>query len=138
MKKIAIGLSVFFVLAIGVLLIGPSLVDWNSYTDDIADQVEKVTGRKVVIGGPVSVQVLPSPRLHVADVHLANIVGSEDARMASFEFLEVRIAAMALLGGKVRVETIKLMRPTVLLERLADGRVNWDFSAPGAAKGCGG
>ncbi len=138
MKKIAIGLSVFFVLAIGVLLIGPSLVDWNSYTDDIADQVEKVTGRKVVIGGPVSVQVLPSPRLHVADVHLANIVGSEDARMASFEFLEVRIAAMALLGGKVRVETIKLMRPTVLLERLADGRVNWDFSAPGAAKGGGG
>tara|TARA_R110002124_G_scaffold63978_1_gene175112 strand:- start:27816 stop:31358 length:3543 start_codon:yes stop_codon:yes gene_type:complete len=138
LKKIAIGLSVFFVLAIGVLLIGPSLVDWNSYTDDIADQVEKVTGRKVVIGGPVSVQVLPSPRLHVADVHLANIVGSEDARMASFEFLEVRIAAMALLGGKVRVETIKLMRPTVLLERLADGRVNWDFSAPGAAKGGGG
>ncbi|MEQ9171779.1 MAG: AsmA family protein [Rhodospirillales bacterium] len=138
MKKIAIGLSVFFVLVIGVLLIGPSLVDWNSYTDDIADQVEKVTGRKVIIGGPVSVQVLPRPRLHVADVHLANIGGSKDARMASLESLEVRIAAMALLGGKVRVETVKLVRPTVLLERLADGRVNWDFSRRSAAKDSGG
>ena len=137
MKKIAIGLSVFFVLVIGVLLIGPSLVDWNSYTDDIADQVEKVTGRKVVIGGPVSVQVLPRPRLHVADVHLANIGGSKDARMASLESLEVRIAAAALLGGKVRVETVKLVRPTVLLERLSDGRVNWDFSVPGTAKDSG-
>lgn len=135
MKKIAIGFSVFFALVIGVLLIGPSLVDWNSYTDDIADQIEKVTGRKVVIGGPVSVQVLPSPRLHVADVHLANIGGSADTRMASFESLEVRVAAVALLGGKVRVETVKLVRPTVLLERLADGRVNWDFSKPVPAKG---
>ena len=130
MKKIAIGLSVFFVLVIGVLLIGPSLIDWNRYTDDIADQVEKVTGRKVVIGGAVSVQVLPSPRLHVADVRLANIGDSKDADMASFESLEVRIAAAPLLGGKVRVETVKLVRPTVLLERLADGRVNWDFSTP--------
>ncbi len=134
MKKIAIGFSVFFALVIGVLLIGPSLIDWNNYTDDIADQVEKVTGRKVVIGGPVSVQVLPRPRLHVADVHLANIGGSADARMASFESLEVRVAALALLGGKVRVETVKLVRPTVLLERLADGRVNWDFSKPVPAK----
>ncbi|MEQ9558092.1 MAG: AsmA family protein [Rhodospirillales bacterium] len=137
MKKIAIGLSVFFVLVIGVLLIGPSLVDWNSYTDDIADQVEKVTGRKVIIGGPVSVQILPRPRLHVADVHLANIGGSQDARMASLESLEVRVAAAALLGGKVRVETVKLVRPTVLLERLSDGRVNWDFSLPGTAKDSG-
>ncbi|MCF3631035.1 AsmA family protein [Thalassospiraceae bacterium LMO-SO8] len=134
MKKIAIGFSVFFALVVGVLLIGPSLIDWNNYTDDIADQVEKVTGRKVVIGGPVSVQVLPRPRLHVADVHLANIGGSTDARMASFESLEVRVAAMALLGGKMRVETVKLVRPTVLLERLADGRVNWDFSKPVPAK----
>lgn len=135
MKKIAIGFSIFFALVIGVLLIGPSLIDWNNYTDDIADQVEKVTGRKVVIGGPVSVQVLPRPRLHVADVHLANIGGSTDARMASFESLEVRVAAVALLGGKVRVETVKLVHPTVLLERLADGRVNWDFSKPVPAKG---
>lgn len=134
MKKIAIGLSVLFVLVIGVLLIGPSLVDWDSYTDEIADQVEKVTGRKVVIGGPVSVQVLPSPRLHVADVQIANISGSKDAGMASLESLEVRIAAMPLLSGKVRVETVKLVRPTVLLERLADGRVNWDFSKPVPAK----
>ncbi|MEP5717894.1 MAG: AsmA family protein, partial [Alphaproteobacteria bacterium] len=134
MKKIAIGFSVFFVLVIGVLLIGPSLVDWNSYTDDIADQVEKVTGRKVDIGGSVSVQVLPRPRLHVADVHLANIGGGTDTRMASFESLEVRISALALLGGKVRIETVKLVRPTVLLERLADGRVNWDFSKPVPAK----
>jgi uncharacterized protein involved in outer membrane biogenesis len=138
LKKLAIGLSVFFVLVIGVLLIGPSLVNWNSYTDEIADQVEKLTGRKVVIGGPVSVQILPSPRLHVADVHLANIGGSQDARMASFESLEVRVAPAALLGGNVRVETVKLVRPTVLLERLADGRVNWDFSTAGSAKDSGG
>ena len=134
LKKIAIGFSVFFVLVIGVLLIGPSLVDWNSYTDDIADQVEKVTGRKVDIGGSVSVQVLPRPRLHVADVYLANIGGGTDTRMASFESLEVQISALALLGGKVRIETVKLVRPTVLLERLADGRVNWDFSKPVPAK----
>ncbi|PIW30810.1 MAG: hypothetical protein COW30_01415, partial [Rhodospirillales bacterium CG15_BIG_FIL_POST_REV_8_21_14_020_66_15] len=135
MKKLAIGLSVFLVLVIGTLLIGPGLVDWNRYTDQIADQVEKVTGRKVVIGGPVTVQVLPSPRLQVADVHLANIAGSKDASMASLKSLEVRIAAAPLLGGNVRVETVRLVRPVVLLERLADGQVNWDFGKPGAEPG---
>ena len=137
MKKFAIGIAVLLVLVIGALLVGPGLIDWNRYTDEIADQVEKLTGRKVVIGGPVKVQVLPSPRLHVADVHLANIPGSKDARMASLESLEVRIAAAPLLGGTVRVETVKLVRPKVLLERLADGRVNWDFSAPGKAPEAG-
>ncbi|MEQ8507179.1 MAG: AsmA family protein [Rhodospirillales bacterium] len=128
MKKFAIGLSIFLVLVIGALLIGPSLIDWNRYTDEIAQQVEKITGRKVQIGGPVTVQVLPSPRLEVSDVHLANLSGSKDARMASLESLEVRVAAVPLLAGNIRVETVKLVRPRVLLERLADGRVNWDFS----------
>jgi uncharacterized protein involved in outer membrane biogenesis len=134
LKKIAIGIGVFLAVLVGVLLIGPSLIDWNEHTDRIAEQVEKITGRKVVIGGPVSVRVLPSPRLHVADVHLSNIKGSQDARMASLESLEVRVAALPLLTGSVRVQTVTLVRPMVLLERLADGRVSWDFGAPGGAK----
>ncbi|MEQ8228595.1 MAG: AsmA family protein [Rhodospirillales bacterium] len=134
MKKFAIGLSIFLVLVIAALLIGPSLIDWNRYTDEIAQQVEKITSRKVQIGGPVTVQVLPSPRLEVADVHLANLSDSKDARMASLESLEVRVAAVPLLAGNIRVETVKLVRPRVLLERLADGQVNWDFSQVVPAK----
>ncbi|HAD85906.1 MAG TPA: hypothetical protein DCG48_00955, partial [Rhodospirillaceae bacterium] len=137
MKKTAIGLSVFVVFAIGALLIGPGLIDWNQHTAEITRQVEKMTGRKVEIGGEVSVQVLPSPRLTVADVHLANISGSNDARMASLDSLEVRIAFAPLLTGNIRVETIMLVRPRILLERLADGRVNWDFRAPAQSSEAG-
>ena len=137
MKKIAIGLSVFVVLAIGALLIGPGLIDWNQYTAQITRQVEKITGRKVEIGGDVSVRILPSPRLTVADVHLANISGSNDARMASLDSLEVKVAFVPLLTGNIRVETIMLVRPRILLERLADGRVNWDFGAPAQSSEAG-
>ncbi len=138
LKKLAIGLAVLLIVVIGALLVGPSLIDWNKYTDEITAQVEKATGRKVLIGGPVSVQVLPSPRLHVADVHLANIAGSADARMASLESLEVRVSTLPLLRGTVRVETVRLVNPTILLERLADGRVNWDFGPQATAPKAGG
>ena len=34
-----------------------------------------------------------------------------------------------LLGGQVKVETLKLIEPVIHLERLSDGSVNWAFKA---------
>ncbi|MEK9671742.1 MAG: AsmA family protein [Rhodospirillaceae bacterium] len=125
MKKVVIGLVVLLVLAIGALLIGPSLIDWSKHTDRIAREVEKLTGRKVVIKGPVDVRILPSPRLAVAGIELANIRGAQTTQMASLQSLEVHVAAAPLLAGRVQVKTVHIVKPVIRLERLADGRVNW-------------
>lgn len=133
MKKVAIGLVVFVVVLGIALVVGPGLIDWNSHTDRIAAQIEKLTGRKVTIAGDVRLQLIPRPQLAVSKVSLSNLPGAADTLMASLDSLEVRVAAVPLLTGNVKVETVKLVRPVVHLERLADGRVNWEFKAVEAA-----
>src|SRR3546814_9926837 len=54
--------------------------------------------------------------------------------MATLDALDVRVALMPLVRGEIQVESVALVRPTILLETLADGRANWQIAgAAGAA-----
>ncbi|GIK98399.1 MAG: hypothetical protein BroJett029_26080 [Alphaproteobacteria bacterium] len=128
MKKLLIGIGAVVVIAIAAVLVGPSFVDWNSYKTEIAAQVKKATGRDLTIDGDVSLSILPSPRLSAEGVHFANIEGGSAPDMASVEALQVRVAFMPLLQGSVQVESVTLVAPTILLEKLADGRANWELA----------
>ena len=69
---ILIGLVV--VLA-AVVLIAPSLIDWNTHKDRIAEKIRKETGRAFTIEGDMSLALLPVPALSASRVCLANIEG---------------------------------------------------------------
>lgn len=152
MRKLLFSLIALVVVLLAAALIGPSFVDWNKYKPEIAERVKAATGRDIAIGGDISLTVLPAPTLAVHDVTLANIPGAQDPNMASLKALDVRVALGALLEGRINVESIALVEPTISLEVLKDGRRNWDFAAaqakpagetvPGAptpeAKGAGG
>lgn len=127
MKKILgflIGLVV--VLAI-VILVGPGFVDWNAYKPEITAAVEEKTGRGLAVDGSIELQILPSPRLSVAGVRLANAEGATDADMISLDSLQVHVALGPLLSGEVKISSITLIRPVISLERRADGGGNWEF-----------
>lgn len=134
MKKVLIGLGALVVLAIAAVLVGPSFVDWNSYKPEIAQRVKEATGRTLAIDGDISLSILPSPTLAVEQVRFANIEGGSAADMATLDALDVRVALMPLVRGEIQVESVALVRPTILLETLADGRANWQIAgAAGAA-----
>jgi uncharacterized protein involved in outer membrane biogenesis len=126
-KKILTGVIVIAVIAVAAALIAPSFIDWNAYRSEIATEVRKATGRKLTIDGAVDVALLPMPRLSVARARLANLDGAHTPDMARFDALDVRIALLPLLSGKVEVSSIELRGADIELEALADGRVNWDF-----------
>lgn len=127
MKKILTGVIVIAVIAVAGALVAPSFIDWNNYRSEIATEVRKATGRKLAIDGAIDVALLPTPRLSVAKVRLANLDGAHAADMARFEALDVRIALWPLLSGKVEVSSIELRGADIELEALADGRVNWEL-----------
>lgn len=128
MKKLVIILSSTLVLLIGVLLIAPSFIDWSEYRGVIADAVRSTTGREVEFGGDISFRILPSPALSAEDVRIANIPGGRSAEMLTLDSLDIRVAFLPLLGLNVELTSIVLESPQLSLERLADGRTNWDFS----------
>ena len=132
MKKIAIGLGIVLVAALAAALVAPSFIDWTRYRVPIAERLSALTGREVRIRGAIAFHVLPEPQLAVADVSLANLPGAGRPEMVRMKSLAVRVALLPLLGGRISVESVTLVRPVVRLEVLADGRKNWTLSAPPA------
>ncbi len=128
MRKFLIGLLVFLVVLVGATLVVPGMVDWNAYKGDIADQVKVATGRQLTIDGNLEFSVLPTPHLSVNGVRLANIPGAGAADMVRLKSLGVRIRFAPLFQGRIEVESVTLVDPVIRLEKLANGRVNWDFT----------
>ena len=131
MKKL-----VFFALGLVMLLLaatlaGPSFVDWNGYKPEITRAVEERIGRKLIINGSIDIQILPYPRLSVSDARLSNLEGAADPDLARLDSLQVRIAVQPLLRGVVRISSFTLIRPVISLERMANGRVTWEFDKSG-------
>ncbi len=141
MKKLALGLLVLIVLLVAAVLVGPSFVDWNTQKSRITAEVERLTGRKLTIDGDLSLSILPTPAFSAAQVRFANIEGGSAPSMIELESLDVRVALIPLVQGRVEVETIDLVKPTILIEILADGRANWEIAgsdpAAPAAGGAG-
>lgn len=137
MKKVLWSLGVVVVVLIGAVLIAPSFIDWNQYKGEIAQQAEKYTGRQLTIGGDIRATILPAPALIAENVELGNIKGAATPNMVSLDRLEVRVALVPLLTGEVRVQTVRLVKPVIELERTKDGRTNWSFEPPAAANGGG-
>ncbi|MCH6590510.1 MAG: AsmA family protein [Proteobacteria bacterium] len=129
MKKVLFGVVGLVLVLAAVVLVGPGLIDWNDYREQIAARAEALTGRTLVIAGDIRITLLPAPALVVNDVTLANMEGATAAEMVRLKSLEIRIALGPLLGGEFQVETIKLVEPVIELEILGDGRRNWDFAA---------
>ncbi len=127
MRKFLYVFAALLVVLVGVVLLGPSFVDWNSQKDRIAIEVRKETGRDLTIQGDMSLALLPAPALSAAGVSLTNMEGGSPVPMVELKELRVRVALLPLLQGTVQIEQIVLVQPTILLEILPDGRRNWDF-----------
>ncbi|MEQ8587591.1 MAG: AsmA family protein [Thalassobaculaceae bacterium] len=134
MRKVLIAIAAVVALLVAAVLVVPSLIDWNGYKPEIQTAARDATGRELKIDGDLSLSILPSPTLSVADVSLANIEGGSTPDMASLQSLDVSVALIPLLSGEIRVTSVTLVRPTILLETLADGRTNWTFDAAAPAE----
>lgn len=137
MKKILIAALAGLVVLAGILLAAPSLIDWNAYKGAIAERISQTTGRRVELRGDVGFTLLPSPALTVRDARLANAAGAAEPDMVRLKKLDARVALGPLLSGRIQVESIRLVEPTIVVEVLLDGRVNWDLSTTGGRPGDG-
>ena len=133
MKRVLLILAGVAVLLVVVALIAPSFIDWNQYKREIAEPIERATGRTLAVNGDLSLSVLPTPRVSAADVRLSTAGG--DADFLTLRALDVQVALWPLLRGEIQVISVRLVEPEFFLEVAADGAANWQFDtgAPGPA-----
>lgn len=128
-KTVMIGVAALLAAAVLALFVAPTFIDWNQYKDRLADAAEETLGRRLTVGGDLSLSLLPLPTLVAQDVRLANVQGGIADAMARVEEVRIRVSLPALLTGAVQVESVRLVSPVVTLERIPGAAPNWVFTA---------
>ncbi|HET9149662.1 MAG TPA: hypothetical protein VFO61_04190, partial [Alphaproteobacteria bacterium] len=82
----------------------------------------------VSLDGPIEASFLPSPRILANNVRLGAAGkdgGDPSADLMRIRAIEVRVALLPLLTGRVVVQRLTLVRPEVLVETDETGRTRW-------------
>jgi len=87
-NKLLIGIGGAVGLLVVVLLIAPSFFDLNKYKPELVSEVKKATGRDLVLDGPVTLSLLPTPSVGVSK--------AEGTAQAQNGTLDIPVAASGL------------------------------------------
>jgi uncharacterized protein involved in outer membrane biogenesis len=121
--------------ALIVILILVSTYDFNKFKPRIGDIAKEYTGRKLTIGGDIGLTISLYPTLVVNDITFQNADWGSRPHLASVENIEVQVALLPLLRGKVQVEKLHLVKPDAIIEINPAGKSNVAFEVaakPGA------
>lgn len=101
--------------------------DPNDFRDDIAEAVNKQTGRELLIEGDVSLAFFPWLAIEVGPTTLGNASGFGDKPFMAFDRakLSIRLLPM-LLRQEVAIGTAELEALTLNLQVNPQGGTNWD------------
>ncbi|MEL7032966.1 MAG: AsmA family protein [Pseudomonadota bacterium] len=127
MKRVLIIIGLIMAILIAALVTVPFLIPSEVYKAQIESAATKALGRDVTLKGDARVSVLPTFAASVDGVEVANPDGFSDPLMIEAGSLRASVKLFPLLSRRVEVAQITLNDPTVRLERLADGRANWEF-----------
>ena len=122
MRILIIIAAVLMALLAGGLVAASRLVVWDDYRDELTAQAEALTGRTVAIAGPIDLELLPPPTLTVARTTLAGRSDADDGVRLEVDRLDLELKPLPLLGGRLDVEGVRLVRPVWQVDTAPDGR----------------
>ncbi len=129
MKRILIVVSVIALLLVATLVALPFLIPSSVYKAQIEKAATSALGREVTLLGDAKLSVFPVISARIDGAQVANPDGYEGTYMIEAGELKGSVKLWPLFTGKVEINQITLSDATVRLERLADGRANWEFGS---------
>lgn len=123
--RAGMSLVVLVVLLGGMVILMPK----DRVLELAANRFAEATGRRISIGSGAKVALWPVLGVKAGPVKLSNADWGTEPEMLTAESMAVGLDVAALLSGQLQITEISLTRPELLLERHADGRVNWAIDA---------
>lgn len=133
MRKFLILIASGIAAVIAVALVVPLFIDVENYRGDIITAVEEASGREFELNGPISLSLLPSPKVAVEKVVLKSPAGFRSDDFITAERIDVAVALFPLLSKNIEVRYLNLIEPRIALEKNAQGVGNWAFDMGDAA-----
>ena len=112
------------------------LFQWDWLRGPISRFASAKIHREVRIDGHLKVHLLTwTPTVTVEGLKIGQPAwGPKDHRMAEIESITGKVKLMPLFALKTEVPLLDIEKPNLVLRTDAEGRSNWDFSDPSAAK----
>jgi len=126
-KPLLICIGAVIVLVLGVAIYAVSRIEPADYFRLAAAKVKEQTGRELRIEGDIGFSVALVPTVTAEDVSFQNAPWGSRPDMLHAKRIEIEIALVPLLRGKVEIRGLKLIEPDLLLEQNAQGTGNWTF-----------
>ena len=128
---VAVALTVALIVTIYVIL---SSYDFNSLKPKIARAVKDATGRELILGGDIELEIGLTPALVAEDVRFQNAPWAFRPEMAKIRRFEVQVALLPLIGGTIDVKRLILVEPDILVATNKSGKSNLEFKTVKKAK----
>ena len=121
-KIILISLGVC-VLIIGGLTAYISVMDWNSYKEELAGKFSEIIGKKIEFSGDIEVSLFPHTQMSAKNITVLNPNNSQ--KLAAIEKMDMAVSLSSLLDGKPDVQSLALVGAEIWLEFDENGVYNW-------------
>lgn len=124
-KIAAYAVGALLALLIVALTLIVIFVDPNDYRDDIAQLVERKTGRQLVLSGELKLSVFPWLALQTGPATLSDAPGFGDEPFISINDARLSVRVWPLLRGQLEIGTVKVAGARIRLITDENGRDNW-------------
>lgn len=138
MGRFFTALLALVVLLAAIVLLAPNLIPAKTYKPQIEAAATKALGRSVTFGDDVSFKFLPQPAFSVSNLVIANAPGFDGDYLAKVERADIGVRLRPLFAKRVEISRFVLTRPDLVLQKAADGSVNWNLAASEAPAESGG
>ncbi len=118
------GIIILVIIAVIVII---SSYDFNNLKPVIAKAVYEATGRELVIGSDIDLDIGLTPSLVLSDVRFQNAEWGTRKDMVNVGRFELKVSLMPLLKGNVEVHRFILKDFDVLIETDKKGKGNYQF-----------
>ncbi|GMV62224.1 MAG: hypothetical protein AMXMBFR74_13930 [Parvibaculum sp.] len=129
MNSILTYIAGLLVVLLFAALVGPSLVDWNQFREEIEAQASEAAGRPVSIDGDIRFRILPAPHLTLGKIKVGQNPEADslpsDLNFVTFAEIDGEVALAPLLSGDIEITSVRIVEPEFNLEVLPDGSGNW-------------
>ncbi|GEM_PF-3229997 len=118
-----VGLLLVVVVAVAALVL---VVDPNDYKDDIANVVEKQTGRQLQIEGDLAWQLWPPIGISIGKTQLSNHPDFGEGPMVKVDSVVVDVAVFSLLDDQLVIDEVNIDGLYLHLIKDKSGKTNLD------------
>ncbi len=133
LKVFGIVIAVIVLILVIASIAMTYLIDPNKYKDKIDHYVYKKTGRHLLIKGNIGLSFFPWLGIDIKSAQLTNPEGFTPRSMADIGELDLKVRALPLIGGDVRIGEIAIKNATFNLITRKDGATNWSAAKPAPA-----